>query len=78
MTDVGLAAQNLLLAAHDLGLGSVFVSIFDEKALAELLNIPAYICIVGIFPLGYPLHETGGTTPRKPLEEMVYYDTWPG
>lgn len=78
MTDVGLAAQNLLLAAHDLGLGSVFVSIFDEKALAELLNIPAYICIVGIFPLGYPLHETGGTTPRKPLDEMVYYDTWPG
>lgn len=78
MTDVGLAAQNLMLAAHDLGLGSVFVSIFDEKALADLLSIPAYISIVGLFPLGYPLHDTDCKTPRKALEETVYYDRWPG
>lgn len=78
MTDVGLAAQNLMLAAHDLGLGSVFVSIFDEKALADLLSIPAYISIVGLFPLGYPLHTNSGETPRKTVEETVFFDRWPG
>lgn len=78
MTDVGLAAENLMLAAHDLGLGAVFVSIFEEKPLAELLDIPAYISIVGLFPLGYPLSEVSGTPHRKPLEETVFYDKWQG
>lgn len=80
MADVGLAAQNLMLAACELGLGSVFVSIFEEKPLADLLDIPAYISIVGLIPLGYPLQEveTVGSTHRKPLEETVYYDKWNG
>lgn len=78
MVDVGLAAENLMLAAHDLGLGSVFVSIFEEKALADLLGIPAYISVVGLFPLGYPLHEASGASPRKSLEETVFYDRWQG
>ncbi len=78
MTDVGLAAGNLLLAAHDLGLGSVFVSIFDEAALSKLLAIPAFISIVGLFPLGYPLMEDHGDSSRKPLEEIVYHETWLG
>lgn len=78
MADVGLAAENLMLAAHDQGLGSVFVSIFEEKPLADLLGIPAYISIVGLFPLGYPLHAAGAATPRKPLEETVFYDKWQG
>jgi nitroreductase len=80
MTDVGLAAQNLMLAACELGLGSVFVSIFEEKPLADLLNIPAYISIVGLIPLGYPLQEveTVSPTPRKPPEETVFFDRWNG
>lgn len=76
MTDVGLAAQNLMLAAHDLGLGSVFVSIFEEKPLAELLGIPPYISIVGLFPLGYPRGEPVSGTSRKPLDEIVYHERW--
>lgn len=76
MTDVGLAAENLMLAAHDLGLGSNFVSIFEEKPLAELLDIPAYVSIVGLVPLGYPQHEATSGPPRKPLEEIVFYDGW--
>jgi nitroreductase len=76
MTDVGLAAQNLMLAAHDLGLGSVFVSIFEEQPLAEMLGIPAYVSIVGLFPLGYPEGEVPGGPSRKPLEELVFNGRW--
>jgi nitroreductase len=78
MTDVGLATGNLLLAAHDQGLGSVFVSIFEEKPLATLLGIPAYVSVVGLFPLGYPLDDHQGVTPRKTLDEIVYHETWLG
>lgn len=76
MADLGIATQNLMLAAHDLGLGSVFVGVFDEEQLKSLLGIPAQIRIVGLFPLGYPAGEAKAGPPRKPLSEFVHYGTW--
>lgn len=76
MTDLGIAAENLMLAAHSLGLGSVFVGVFDEENLGLLLNIPPEIRIVGLFPLGYPLEEAKAGPPRRPLDEIVFYGEW--
>jgi nitroreductase len=76
MADMGIATQNLMMAAHDQGLGSVFVGVFDEEQLKKLLGIPANIRIVGLFPLGYPAGESKGGPPRKPLSEFVHYGTW--
>lgn len=76
MADLGIATQNLMLAAHDLGLGTVFVGVFDEEQLKGLLGIPPHIRIVGLFPLGYPAGEAKGGPPRKPLDEFVHYGTW--
>lgn len=76
MTDIGIAAQNLMLAAHALGLGTVFVGVFKEEKLRDLLNIPQNIRIVGIFPIGYPLEEKTEGPPRKPLDEIVFYEGW--
>jgi nitroreductase len=76
MTDMGIAAENLMLAAHSLGLGSVFVGVFDEEQLGELLDIPPGIRIVGLFPLGYPLNGGKRNPPRRPLEEIVFYGKW--
>lgn len=76
MADLGIASQNLMLAAHDLGLGTVFVGVFDEEQLKGLLGIPPQIRIVGLFPLGYPATEAKGGPPRKPLTEFVHYGTW--
>lgn len=76
LADVGIAAENLMLAAHDQGLGSVFVGVFDEQPLGELLGVPAQFRIVGLFPLGYPAGEQKAGPPRKPLDEIVYYEKW--
>jgi nitroreductase len=77
MADMGIATQNLMLAAHDLGLGSVFVGVFDEERLKALLDIPPAIRVVGLFPLGYPAGEAkAGGPPRKPLTEFVHYGKW--
>ncbi len=78
MTDVGIAAQNLMLAAHDVGLGSVFVGVFDEPGLAELLGIPAGVRIVGLFPLGYPQDPGKAGPPRLARDEIISYETWKG
>lgn len=73
LTDVGVAAENLMLAAHAVGLGTVFVGVFDEENLGELLNIPPELRIVGLFPVGYAKEEGKGGPPRKPLTETVFY-----
>jgi nitroreductase len=76
MTDIGIAAQTLMLSARALGLGSVFVGIFEEEQLRSLLNIPPNIRIVGLFPLGYPLEEKASGPSRKPLTEIVFEEKW--
>jgi len=76
MTDIGIAAQSLMLAAHGLGLGTVFVGVFDEEKLRPLLNIPAHIRIVGLFPVGYPRDEKKEGPPRKSLDEIVFHEKW--
>ena len=76
MTDIGIAAENLMLAAHAVGLATVFVGVFDEEKLGELLEIPPGVRIVGLFPLGYPLTEPKAGPPRKALDEIVCYEKW--
>ncbi len=76
MTDAGIAAQNLMLTTHALGLGTVFVGVFDEEKVKSLLNIPAEIRVVGIFPIGYPLSEKKEGPDRKPLSELVFNEQW--
>ena len=76
LTDVGIASENLMLAAHAVGLGSVFVGVFDEEKVGDLLDIPPGIRIVGLFPLGYPLEEGTAGPQRKPLDEIVYHGKW--
>ena len=76
MADLGIATQNLMLAAHDQGLGTVFVGVYDEQQVKALLGIPAEIKIVGLFPLGYPAGESKGGPSRKALDEFVHYERW--
>ena len=77
MFDVALAMQNLALAAHALGLGTVHVGLFDAKKVAEILGIPEGFCVVEMMPLGFPDPEhEGRVTPRKELSEIVFYDKY--
>jgi nitroreductase len=76
MTDIGIASQTLMLSARALGLGTVFVGVFDEQKLRELLGVPPTVRIVGLFPLGYPLEEKKDGPPRKPLSEIVFHEKW--
>lgn len=67
--DCGLAHQNLILKATELGLGTLVMGIRDEKAIRELLNVPVQETIVSVIGVGYPDIEP--TMPkRKTLEEV--------
>ncbi len=75
MFDVALAMQNLTLAAHSLGLGTVHVGAFDAKEAATILEVPQGFCVVEMIPLGYPDQEPK-EAPRKELSEIVFYDRY--
>jgi nitroreductase len=75
MFDTGLAMQNLCLAAHSLGLGTVIIGLFDHRKAEEILGVPQNVEVVAITPLGYPAVE-GITPKRKEVSEFVFQDKY--
>lgn len=56
--DCAAATENILLAAHAVGLGGVWVGIFPREermsALASLIQLPAHILPIAVVAFGYP------------------------
>ncbi len=75
MYDVALAMQNLALAAHSLGLGTVTIGGMDARKAAEILNLPPDYRAITLNPLGYP-DQSPEPTPRRELSRSVYYDRY--
>ena len=71
MFDLGLAAQNLCLAAHSLGLGSVVVGLFEAEKAKEILNIPEGYDITVLVPVGHPA-KTPSAPKRREIEEFTH------
>ena len=71
------AAQNLLVSARTFGLGTTFTTFHDhnEPAIRRLVGIPDDRFIGVTMPLGWPARRFGPVS-RKPLKEVVHYETW--
>jgi nitroreductase len=70
-----LAAENLILAAWNLGIGSTFVGSFTESRLRKEFKIPAAIKIHAIIPLGYPAELTRPLG-RVGIEDFTHIEEW--
>lgn len=64
------AVQNMHLAAHALGLGTLWFTLYETDKVKELLNIPAELDVVSMIILGYP-NQPAAPVKRKPLEDIV-------
>jgi nitroreductase len=71
------AVQNLLLAAHALGLGSTLTTlpVLGGGELKELLHLPAEVVPVAVVPLGH-LVQPLGPPRRLPLSEKAHLDRY--
>lgn len=69
------ATQNILLAAHALGLGACWVGSFDEEYLQDALGMPDTARPQAIIALGYAAEEP---KPReqKPLRMLVSFNAY--
>jgi len=75
MFDLGIACQNLCLAAYSLGLGTVHAGYLDHKAASQALGLPDDVTVVELIPVGYP--ESSPNPPgRKQISEFVFHDRY--
>ena len=68
--DTAAAIQNLLLVSHALGYGSCWVGAFDERAVADRLDLGDDLRPVALIPVGVP-RESPEPPRRRPLREVV-------
>ena len=67
-----MAAQTLCLAAHDLGLGTVVMGVFDRKGLEQYLQLPEEQELMALIAIGHPAEEP--TAPkRKDVDVLLSY-----
>lgn len=71
------AVQNLMLAARAFGVGTTLTTVHRRRQdeVRALLGIPEDVETCALIPLGYPTGRWG-VAKRKPVEEVVFGDTW--
>lgn len=75
MFDVAMAAQNLLLAAHALGLGACVIRSFHQAAVQKLLDCPDWVVPELLVAAGMPEGKAPKPS-RRPLGEVVHAGGW--
>jgi nitroreductase len=70
MLNVAIAIEHIVLTAVELGLGSCWVRLFDEKKVKQILKLPEYVFAVALLPIGIP-DEDPPARPRLPLPKIV-------
>ena len=81
MWDLGRAAQNMVLAAWELGIGSVPATAYDHDLARRLLGLPQEMRCEFLLSFGYPAdaslltarNRAGG---RVALETLVHEERW--
>ena len=79
--DIGLAAENMMLAAWELGIGSVPATVYEPELARRLLGYPDDHACEYLLSFGYPA-DPGDLTraPRKggrrDLDEIVRQERW--
>ena len=76
--DCSAATQNILLAAHSMGLGAVWCGVYPNpervEALKNLLSLPDNIVPLNIIPIG--VREKEQEPKDKWKEEKIHWNKW--
>jgi nitroreductase len=78
VVDCAAAVQNLLLAAHVLGLGAVWTGVYPQQDRIEgfrrLLKLPPQVVPHSLIVMGYPAEEPAHEDRYRP--DRVHHDGW--
>jgi len=73
--DAAIAAEHIVLAAADIGMGSCWVAKFEQEDVAPIIGVPKSCYVVGLIALGRPA-ESPPPRPRHPLREIVFEERY--
>ena len=78
IADASAATENLLLAAHSLGLGAVWTGVYPSEhrvsVVRGVLGLPEYVVPLSLIPVGYPAESPKPKDKWKP--ENVHRNGW--
>jgi nitroreductase len=76
--DCAAATQNILLAAHGLGLGAVWLGLHPreerKKAISTLFKLPDHVMPFSIVSLGYPAEIP--PFPQRFKKDRIHFGQW--
>ena len=76
--DCSAATQNILLAAHGLGLGAVWLGLHPREerkdAIREIFNLPNHVEPLSMISVGIPDEQKSDPNRFKP--ERIHYNSW--
>jgi nitroreductase len=74
---IGACMQNMLLAAHSLGLGASWQGeiLNRRKEVEEVLGVPAHYELMAVLTLGYPARSDQKSS-RRQLQDLVWIDRY--
>ena len=75
LQDTAAATQNILLAAHAMGLATCWVGAFNEERAREVLAVPKELRSIAIIPVGHSA-EKPRVRPRRQLNQIMHRDTY--
>lgn len=81
MWDLGRAAQNMVLAAWDLGIGSAPATVYDEPMCRSILQYPEDQYCGYVWSFGYPADPSDLTRAPKAggrvaIDELIHQERW--
>jgi nitroreductase len=81
MFDVGRAAQNMVLAAWAMDIGSCPVTVYEQPLIHDILGLPDDRHCEYLLGLGHPADPADLTRPpraggRLPLDDILHHERW--
>jgi len=75
LADCSIACQNIMLAAHEMGIGTCVALSYDKAAIGEILELPNNVEPMLVVTLGYPA-EAPQPPPRFELSKTAFEERY--
>jgi nitroreductase len=75
--DLGALMENILLAAHNQGLGACAIGSFHEEGVSLLLKLPPFLKLALLVSIGVPA-RIPACPKKRPFEEVVFFEEYGG